>query len=69
MIGIWYNYVGHYFVWLVELRDWYSDVKALGPEYERSIQIGLNNYEYYVCKLLGLSASSGKLDSLQRCTT
>ena len=39
----------------------------LGPEYERCSQIGLNNYEYYVCKLRGLSAFSGELDSLLGC--
>ena len=50
----------------MELRDWYSGARALGPEYERSSQIGLNNYEYYVCKLRGLSALSGELDSLLR---
>ena len=37
------------------------------PEYGCSIKIGLNNYKYYVCKLRGLSAFSGELDSLLRC--
>ena len=32
--------------WRIELG-----VRALGPEYERSSQNRLNNYEYYVCKL------------------
>ena len=37
------------------------------PEYGCSIKIGLNIYEYNVCKLRGLSALSGELDSLLRC--
>ena len=37
------------------------------PEYWCIIKIGLNIYEYYVCKLRGLSAFSGELDSLLRC--
>ena len=48
-------------------RDGYSGVRAIEPEYERFIQIGLNNYVYYVCKLRGLSALSGEQDSLLRC--
>ena len=36
-------------------------------EYGYSIKIGLNIYEYNVCKLRGLSAFSVKLDSLLRC--
>ena len=37
------------------------------PQYWCSIKIGLNNYEYYVCKLRGLSAFFGELDSLLPC--
>ena len=51
----------------MKLRDRYSGVGAPEPEYERSTQIGLNIYEYYVCKLRGLSAFSGELDSLLHC--
>ena len=36
------------FVCDVEFRDWYSGVGASEPEYERSIQIGLNINVNYV---------------------
>ena len=47
--------------------DWYSGVRAIGPEYGRLYRFGLNNDIYYVCKLRGLSALSGERDSLLRC--
>ena len=58
-----------YFYVISELRDWYSGVGASKLEYERLIQIGLDIYEYYVCKLRVLSAFSGELDSLLRCVS
>ena len=66
-IDIWCDYVGHDFMWLVKLRDWCSGVRVIEPEYERFIQIILNDYVYYLCKLRGLSAFSGEQDSLLRC--
>ena len=54
-------------MWLVKRRDWYSGVRAIGPEYGRLYRFGLINYVYYACKLRGLSAFSGVQDSLLRC--
>ena len=56
-------------MWLVKQRDWYSGVRAIGPEYGRLFRFGLINYMYvcYVCKLRVLSAFSGERGSLLRC--
>ena len=51
-------------MWLVKRRDWYSGVRAIGPEYGWSYRLGLIND---VCKLCGLSAFSGERDSLLHC--
>ena len=53
-------------MWLVKRRDWYSGVRAIGPEYGRLFGFGLIDDVYYVCKLHGLSAFSGERDSLLR---
>ena len=66
-INMWCQYVGHNFMWLVKWRDWYSGVRAIGPEYGRLYRFGLITYVYYACKLRGLSALSGERDSLLRC--
>ena len=54
-------------MWLVKWRDWYSGVRAIGPEYGRLYRFGLITYVYYACKLRGLSAFYGERDSLLRC--
>ena len=66
-INMWCQYVEHDFMWLVKWRDWYSGVRAIGPEYGQLYGFGLINYVYYACKLRGLSAFSGERDSLLRC--
>ena len=68
-INMWCQYVGYDFMWLVKCRDWYSGVRAIGPEYGRLYRFGLINYVrvYYACKLRGLSAFSRERDSLLRC--
>ena len=56
-----------WFYVIVKWRDWYSGVRAIGPEYGQLYGFGLINYVYYACKLRGLSAFSGARDSLLRC--
>ena len=59
-INMWCQYVGHDCMWLVKWRDWYSGVRAIGPEYGRWFRFRLINSVYYECKLRGLSAFSGE---------